>query len=95
MNEEITSFASNPMANALLDSLPKDVASSFSMWGIIWGLLFGAIGFVAFSYGKSSAKFLPMGIGITLMIYPYFIRSTFWVVMIGLGLSAVLFILRD
>ena len=95
MNEELTSFASNPMVNSLLDSMPKDAASSFSMVNLIWGLIFSGLGFVAFSYGKANAKFLPMGLGIALMIYPYFIRSTLVLVLIGVGLCGAIFVFRD
>ena len=95
MNEDFTSFAGNPMVNSLLDSLPKEAASSFSMANLVWGLLFGSVGFIAFSYGKGNAKMYPMILGIALMAFPYFVRGTLMLVLIGLGLCGALFILRD
>ncbi len=75
--------------------LPSGAASGFSTINVIFGLVFGAIGFIAFSYGKSNAKFKPMAIGIALMAYPYFVYNTYALVFIGIGLLGLFYIFRD
>jgi hypothetical protein len=57
-------------------------------------LLFGVIGFAAFIYGKKSALWKPMTIGLVLMIYPYFIPQTWLLYAIGCALTAGLFLFR-
>jgi hypothetical protein len=57
-------------------------------------LMFGVIGFAAFMYGKKSALLKPMLIGLTLMIYPYFIPQTWLLYAIGCALTAGLFLFR-
>ncbi len=69
--------------------------SGFSAGGLIGGLLFGGIGFVAFIYGKKNAEFRPMVIGVLLMVYPYFIRTTLALYLVGIGLSIILFVFRE
>ncbi len=59
---------------------------------LIGGLIFGTIGFVAFVYGKKQASFKCMGIGVALMAYPYFIPNTIAVYVIGVVLTAALFL---
>ena len=41
------------------------------------------------------SKFKPMGLGIALMVYPYFVQSTVLLYVIGAALSAALFVFRD
>ena len=63
----------------------------FSMWGLIGGFLFGLIGMGVFIYGKKNSLFKPMLIGIILMVYPYFVRSTALLYGIGIALCAALY----
>ncbi len=58
-------------------------------------ILFGAVGLAAFVYGKKSASWKPMAIGVGLMVYPYFIDQTWLLYLIGVALSASLFVFRD
>ncbi len=58
-------------------------------------ILFGAIGFAAFVYGKKSAAWKPMVLGIALMGYPYFISSPFLFYAVGVALTAALFFFRN
>ena len=62
---------------------------------IIGGLVFGSIGFVAFVYGKKLSSFRALGIGVALMIYPYFVRSTVWLYVVGVALTVSLYFFRD
>lgn len=58
-------------------------------------LLFGTVGFAAFIYGKKSANWKPMTLGVALMVYPYFIEATWLLYTIGIALCAGLFFWRD
>ena len=69
--------------------------SAFSMAKIIAWIIFGAVGFSAFVYGKKERSFKPLVVGIALMGYPYFVNATFWLYAVGVGLCLVLYFWRD
>ncbi|WP_133950760.1 hypothetical protein [Rhodanobacter sp. TND4FH1] len=54
-----------------------------------WGLLFGSIGLGFFIYGKKQQAIVPLICGIALMVFPYFVSGTAWLVVIGLVLIAI------
>ena len=56
---------------------------------LLWGLLFGSIGFGYFIYGKRQQHALARYSGIVLMVYPYFVSGTVPLVMIGIALMAI------
>ncbi len=56
---------------------------------ILWSLLFGVLGLGYFSYGKRMRRMLPLGCGLGLMVFPYFVGSTVALCVLG-GLLAVL-----
>ncbi len=58
-------------------------------------ILFGSVGFAAFIYGKKAASWKAMAIGIGLMVYSYFIDTTWLLYLIGVALTAALFVFRD
>lgn len=62
---------------------------------LIGGFLFGAIGFVALVYGKKQGSARPMVIGALLIGYPYFVSNTIALYVVGIILTASLFIFRD
>ena len=62
---------------------------------IVAWVLFGAVGFVAFAYGKKSREMKPMLIGGALMVYPYFVAGTWALYIIGIGLTAALYFWRE
>ncbi len=62
---------------------------------IIGEMIFGAVGFVAFAYGKKQASFKTMVIGAALIAYPYFVMNIFALYAVGTALTAALFIFRD
>lgn len=55
---------------------------------LIWGVLFSSIGIGYFMYGKSQSRVLTMVCGLGLIVYPYFVGSALWMVLIGVSLSA-------
>lgn len=67
----------------------------FSFASIAACSIFGAIGFVAFMYGKKMQFMRPMAIGIALMAFPYFISGTLAVYLIGITLTAALYLWRE
>jgi hypothetical protein len=73
-----------------LDSLLKTV--NFSPASLVAGLIFSTIGFVAFLYGKKNRLPRPLIIGIILMVYPLFVSSAVLMTVIGLVLTASLYV---
>jgi hypothetical protein len=61
---------------------------------LIWGLIFGSVGFGFFIYGKRQKAVVPMVCGLILMIFPYFISSTIPLVSIGAALMAIPYFVR-
>ncbi len=65
------------------------------MAGLLGGLLFSGIGFIALTYGRSRGGMRAMGIGAILIVYPYFIPNTVVLYVVGIALVAALFLFRD
>ncbi|MDZ4731629.1 MAG: hypothetical protein SH820_16995 [Xanthomonadales bacterium] len=61
---------------------------------LMWGLLFGSIGLGYFMYGKKQSAVVPLICGLMLMIFPYFVSSTLWLVVIGIVLIALPYFVR-
>ena len=77
------------------ESSGNGLIGGFSLAGLIGGFLFGGVGFIAFMYGKRNAEFRPMIIGILLMGYPYLVRNTIALYLVGFALTAALYFLRE
>ena len=58
---------------------------------LVIGMLTGAIGVGYFIYGKRQTKFAPLIAGMMLCVYPYFVDSLLWLVVIGAMLMAAPF----
>jgi hypothetical protein len=61
---------------------------------LLWGLLFGSIGFGYFLYGKKQKAAVPLITGIVLCVVPYFIANVYALVMVGVVLMAIPFFVR-
>jgi hypothetical protein len=61
---------------------------------LLWGLLFGSIGFGFFIYGKKQKAIVPLITGIVLCVVPYFIANVYVLVAVGVVLVAVPFVVR-
>ncbi|MGH8212618.1 MAG: hypothetical protein ACREPP_05235 [Rhodanobacteraceae bacterium] len=61
---------------------------------LLWGLLFGSIGVGFFIYGKRQSMVVPLVCGLALMVYPYFVASTWLLLLLGIALMAVPYFLR-
>ena len=53
---------------------------------LLWGLLFGAIGFVYFRYGRKQQRTAMLVCGLALIVFPYFIDNTLALAAIGAAL---------
>jgi len=61
---------------------------------LLWGVLFSAVGFGFFLYGKKQQKLVPLLCGLALMVYPYFVTDNVLLVLIGAGLIAIPYFVR-
>jgi hypothetical protein len=60
---------------------------------VIIGIFTGAIGVGYFMYGKRQARFVPLIAGMLLCVYPYFVDSVTWLVLVGVALMAAPFLI--
>jgi hypothetical protein len=67
----------------------------FTGANLIGGLVFGSIGFIAFTYGKRMQVWKPMLLGLALMAYPYFVANDVALFVIGILGTAALFLFRE
>ncbi len=58
---------------------------------LLVGMIAGAIGVGYFIYGKRQTKIVPMVAGALLCVYPYFVDSLLWLILVGAILMAVPF----
>ncbi|MCE9685137.1 hypothetical protein LZP73_02780 [Shewanella sp. AS16] len=61
---------------------------------LLWGILFSAIGFGFFLYGRKQQRLIPLVCGLGLMLYPYFVTGTLLLVGIGVVLTALPYFVR-
>ena len=62
--------------------------ADWTAWGFSWSVLFGLAGLLWFIEGKRQNEPLPLGCGVALMAYPYFVSNT-WV-LFGIGMVLAL-----
>jgi len=62
---------------------------------LLGAIVFGIIGIAAYRYGKKTSGSYPKWIGIGLMLYPYAVSQTWLLYVIGVGLCAALYFLRE
>ena len=61
---------------------------------LLWGLLFGSIGFGFFLYGKKQKAVVPIITGIALCVVPYFIADVYVLVLVGVVLMVIPYFVR-
>ncbi|MFP6816331.1 MAG: hypothetical protein VB948_05795 [Pseudomonadales bacterium] len=61
---------------------------------LLWGLLFGSIGFGYLIYGRKQRTVVPFVAGIALMASPYFIETTVLLLLAGMVLLALPFVIK-
>ena len=62
---------------------------------LMLSFLFGTIGMGLFIYGKKAGQLVPLGVGMALMICPYFIPNPIALLVVCLVLTAVPYFLRN
>ena len=72
----------------------KSLLGGFSLSWIIIAGFFGILGMAYFIYGKKAVRYLFLICGIVLMVYPYFVTRTLYMVIIGVVVSAVPFVVK-
>ncbi len=55
---------------------------------LIWAMLFGAVGFGYFLYGRKQRVAMPFVAGIALCVFPYFVSNVY--LLIGTGVTLLL-----
>ena len=58
---------------------------------LVWGVVFGAFGMGYFVYGKQQRRIVALACGIGLMVFPYFVTGTLWMLLVGTALMAAPF----
>lgn len=66
-----------------LNTLGITLPSPAYLFGAI---VFGLVGWVAFRSGRRRGKPLTVGLGLALMLYPYVVTRTVWMVAVGVAL---------
>lgn len=61
---------------------------------IIWGVIFGSIGFGFFVYGKKQKAFIPLFCGVGLMVIPYLIAKVYILILCGIVLAVLPYFIR-
>nr|WP_320125921.1 hypothetical protein [uncultured Shewanella sp.] len=61
---------------------------------LLWSLVFSLIGLGFFTYGKRQATPIPLVVGLTLMICPYFVTNLALLIAIGIALIALPYFMR-
>ena len=67
------------------------VLDTSALW---WGLLFGSIGLGFVVYARKQRAIVPLVSGGALMVFPYFVSGTAWLLIIGVALIALPYFLR-
>jgi hypothetical protein len=70
-------------------------AEMFNGYTILAGLVFGTLGWGAIRYGRALERWKPVGIGLALMFYPWFVTNRIWVWVVGAGLLTLLWFHHD
>ena len=63
------------------------------MNALIAGIFFGIIGTGYFMYGRKAQNWVALGSGVLLCVFPYFVDSFLWTMIIGLALVAAPFVI--
>jgi hypothetical protein len=61
---------------------------------LLWGLVFGSIGFGFLVYGRKQRAVVPLICGLGLIVFPYFVSNTILLITIGIVLIAIPYFFR-
>lgn len=74
--------------------MPTRRRDTMTASALLWGVLFGSIGLGFFIYGRKQRAVVPLMCGLALMVFPYFVGNTFWLLAIGVVLMSIPYFLR-
>jgi hypothetical protein len=95
--------SSRKIKSCFLEAFPLDNLDTIASLGLslpspayLFGaILFGLIGFGAYRYGKKASHPQAKWIGVALMLFPYVVSETWLLYVMGAGLCAGLYWLRE
>ncbi|MCL1059352.1 hypothetical protein CXF83_15815 [Shewanella sp. Choline-02u-19] len=61
---------------------------------MVWSVLFGSIGMGYFMYGRRQKAIVPLCIGLSLFVFPYFMSSVTMLLIVGVILVAIPYFIR-
>ncbi|PKG73550.1 hypothetical protein CXF86_17295 [Shewanella sp. GutCb] len=61
---------------------------------LVWSVLFGSIGMGYFMYGRRQKAIVPLCIGLSLFVFPYFMSSVTMLLIVGVILVAIPYFIR-
>lgn len=67
----------------------SELFAGLSFWALFLGFAFGVFGWWMFRQGRTKQNFGLIGLGITLMVYPYFVSNPWASLVIGSVLCLV------
>lgn len=56
---------------------------------LLWGVIFGSVGFGFFIYGRKQQAIVPLAVGVALFVAPYFISNLYLLLLVGAVLIAL------
>jgi hypothetical protein len=83
-----------PTLEQHLQLAEKITGADMNTTGVLLSLLFGAVGMGYLMYGKRMAEFVPIIVGMALMIVPYFFANNLILTVVCVGLMAAPFVRR-
>ena len=61
---------------------------------LVWSMVFGAVGLGFLVYGRKQRAIVPLAVGMALIIFPYFVSSTYLLVITGAVLVILPYFIR-
>ncbi|MBF0154122.1 MAG: hypothetical protein HQL64_10325 [Magnetococcales bacterium] len=103
MNNDVGNLTNSlDMINKLQQELVKSGSGSadgstfmgYSMTGIAASLVFSLIGWVLFRYGRKNGPMSTTIYGVLLMVFPYFVTNTTYMIATGIALCILPFVIK-
>lgn len=68
--------------------------AGMSMGGIVASLAFSGVGYFYLNRGRAEGDVPKIVCGVALMVYPYFVVNTVYIIIVGIGLAAAPYIME-
>jgi uncharacterized membrane protein YeaQ/YmgE (transglycosylase-associated protein family) len=93
--DETGDISADMKASSSTAAVSNTIIAGFTPGALIGGIIFGTFGIYAFARGKKRSNVWLMIIGAALLVFPYFIRETFLLYLVGIGLCIVFYFKRS